>query len=303
LSHVINITKAHGKLVPDGRVIKTLSSRGVIFLADIGSWQKVNGVVTGFKLKEHAPGGTNWTTRAKENWGRTAKVLNEIHAKWFTIGDVDLMMTRDVRRCHAEMFIKTIARIQPLPLSNLPHIGSNWGSDGSMIPVASGIGDSKSVTAVLIGLSTMVFRISGRNISILQGELMGIVAGLLMASESPQSSMLHSDHLNSVWFIKDIRSKVGQETKLVHMNGRSYYRWIVDLARRSSTSVVHVKSHTDKTGLGLLLNVQADHYVSTAQKTTHVIPIAPIPTFLMEDFAFYHNDDGWIETNIQVFID
>ena len=132
---------------------------------------------------------------------------------------------------------------------------------------------------------------------------MEIVAGLLMASESPQSSMLHSDHLNSVRFIEDIRLKVGQETKLAHMNGRSYYRWIVNLARRSRTSVVHVKSHTDETGIGSLFNVQADHYASKAQKATHVIPIAPILTFMMEDYAFYRDDDGWIEMNIRVFID
>jgi hypothetical protein len=79
------------------------------------------------------------------------------------------------------------------------------------------------VTTALTGPSTLILRISGRNISILQGELMGLVAGLLMASENPQSSTLHSDHLNSVRLIEDLRSKVGLETKLMHMNGRSYY--------------------------------------------------------------------------------
>src|SRR6202042_63811 len=128
--------------------------------------------------------------------------------------------------------------------------GSNWASDGSMIPAASGIGDYKSVTAALTGPSTLVLRILGRNISILQGELVGLIAGLLMASRKTQSSTLHSDHLNSVRLIQDLRSKVGQENKLRSMNGRSYYRWIADLARRTRTSVVHVKSHTDEMGIG-----------------------------------------------------
>jgi hypothetical protein len=43
--------------------------------------------------------------------------------------------------------------------------------------------------------------------------------------------------------------------------------------------------------------------MSKAQNATHVIPIAPIPTFLMDDFTFYSDDDGWIETNIRVFVD
>jgi hypothetical protein len=162
----------------------------------------VSGVVTYFKSKEHAPGGVNWTAKAKGNWVRTAKVLNEIGAKWFTIGNVDLMTTRDVRRCCTETFIKTIVRVQTLLPSNLPHVRLNWASDRSMVLAASGIGDPKSVTAALTGPSTLVLHISGRNISILQGELMGLVAGLLMASESLQSSTLHSDHLNSVHSLK-----------------------------------------------------------------------------------------------------
>jgi hypothetical protein len=84
----------------------------------------------------------------------------------------------------------------------------------------------------------------------------------------------------------------------MYMNGRLYYRWIADLARRSHTSVVHVKSHTNEMGIGSLLNTQADQYASKAQNAIHIIAIAPIPTFLMEDYAFYHDDDGWILMNI-----
>jgi hypothetical protein len=37
ISHVLNIAKAHGKIVPDGRVIKTLVLHGITRLVDIGS--------------------------------------------------------------------------------------------------------------------------------------------------------------------------------------------------------------------------------------------------------------------------
>jgi hypothetical protein len=115
LYHVLNIAKAHGKLVPDGRAVKTLSSRGIVHLADIGSWQTAGGITTCFKAKEHALNGFNWTAKVQEHWVRIAQILNELDAKWFTISDVDLMTTREVRKTHAETYIATIARVQPLP--------------------------------------------------------------------------------------------------------------------------------------------------------------------------------------------
>jgi hypothetical protein len=124
-----------------------------------------------------------------------------------------------------------------------------------------------------------------------------------MAAENSKSSTLHTDHLNSVRIIQDIRSMIGMESKLRSTNGRSYYRWIEDLVKRTRTVVNYVKSHTDAIGIGSWLNAEADHYASKAQSTTHLIPIAPIPTFFMEDFAFYREVDGWIESNIHIFTD
>jgi hypothetical protein len=231
LSHILNVTKAHRKVIPDGRTIKMLSLRGITQLADIGTWRTVNGILKKFESVLNVPSGVNWTAKAKENWVRIAQILNELEAKWFTIGDVDLMTTRAARKSRAETYLRTLARIQPLPSSNLPHNRSNWASDGSMIPAVSGIGDPKSVTAALTGPTTLVLRISSRNVLILQGELVGLVVGLTQTTGNPQSSTLHTDHLNSVRLIQDLRSEVGQENRLRNMNGRSYYRWIADLLK------------------------------------------------------------------------
>jgi hypothetical protein len=57
--HTLNVAKAHGKAVPDGRAVKTLASRGVTLLADMGSWQTTNNVAVSFKSKVHAPNGAN----------------------------------------------------------------------------------------------------------------------------------------------------------------------------------------------------------------------------------------------------
>jgi hypothetical protein len=287
LYHVLNVAKAHGKVTPDARSIKTLSSRGVTRLADISRWHMANGVVSHFKSKNDAPRGVIWTSRAKENWIGIAQILNDLNAKWFTIGEVDLMTSREIRKSRVENYIKTMARIQPFPSSKLNHGGFNWASDGSMIPAASGIGDPKSVATALTGPSTLVLRIPGRNICILYGELMGIIAGLLMASHGTRSNTLHTDHLNSVRFIQDLRTKMGSETTLRSTNARSYYHWIADLATHNHTVVVHVKSHTNEEGIGSQLNAEADHYASRAQNAKHVIPIAPTSTFTMDNYTFH----------------
>ena len=77
----------------------------------------------------------------------------------------------------------------------------------------------------------------------------------------------------------------------------------MNLVCRTRTSVIHTKSHTDGESLASLLNGEADHYASRAQDTTHMLPIAPVPTFFMDDFAFYHDSDGWIESNIRIFVE
>jgi hypothetical protein len=127
--------------------------------------------------------------------------------------------------------------------------------------------------------------------------------GLLLALTNLSSSTLFSDHLNSVHLIEDLRSKVGQENKLRSMNGRFYYRWIADIISNSGTSVIHTKSHTNEMSLVSLLNGEADHYASQAQGTTYLISTAPIPTFCMDDFTFYWDSDGWVESNICMFTD
>jgi hypothetical protein len=124
---------------------------------DIGSWCTLNGTAVSFKSKALAPSGAKWMAKATENWVAITGILNKLNAKWFTIGNLDLMPTREIRKSDAEFYVTTMARIQPYPPSELHHTSTNWASDGSMTPAASGIGDPKSVTAALTGPSTIVF--------------------------------------------------------------------------------------------------------------------------------------------------
>jgi hypothetical protein len=81
LLHVLNIAKAHGSNVPDGRAIKTLVSRGINCLADIGKWHTANGIALHFESKAQPPSGLIWSGRAMENWMKITQVLNQMNAK------------------------------------------------------------------------------------------------------------------------------------------------------------------------------------------------------------------------------
>ncbi|KAJ7500598.1 hypothetical protein B0H11DRAFT_1714535 [Mycena galericulata] len=102
--------------------------------------------------------------------------------------------------------------------------------------------------------------------------------------------------------IEDSRSSVNQDAKLRRMNARSYYRWILSLTREKNVDVIHTKSHTDELSLPSQMNFEADHYAASSQKYINVIPKAPVPTFFMDDFNFYTDRDGWIESNIRQLV-
>jgi hypothetical protein len=175
-----------------------------------------------------------------------------------------------------------------------------WATDGSMFPATSSLSDLKSITAAVSGPISIVLRVAHRNASILQGEQMGLVAALILAKISPT---IYTDHINSTLLIDDYQSAVNQDRRLRSMNGRSYYRWILDLVTRKCATVTYTKAHTNDITIPASLNREADHLASTSQKYSTSIPIAPIPTFFMDAYTFHRQSDGWIESNIRYFVD
>jgi hypothetical protein len=148
----------------------------------------------------------------------------------------------------------------------------------------------------------MIVKIKGRNISVLHGELMGIIMAHIAAADDKVTSKLYSDLLNAVRMVNDNRS-MDLSNKLRNMNGRSYYRWIFDLQGRNPMEIQHIKAHTNEQGTPALLNTHADLLASRAQTIIKLIPEAPEPTFFLDDYTFYRENDRWIESNIRTFID
>jgi hypothetical protein len=102
ISHILNIAKAHGAPVIDGRALNSLSSTGILHLTDVGSWLSINNVAIKFWSHTDTPDNLKWTERSKENWIKLTHSLNSIKAEWYTIGNTDLMMARDIRQSNTD---------------------------------------------------------------------------------------------------------------------------------------------------------------------------------------------------------
>jgi hypothetical protein len=224
---------------------------------------------------------------------------------WLFQGEDELLTPREERRRETENRIKVLAHMLELPPSSHSTDGNAWASDGSMVPATAGIMEDKSVTAALTGPTTMVMKLSGRNPNIFHGEVFGLIMGHILCTPVPSNhdNILYTDHLNTVRFLQDVHTNINQEKGLRYRNGRSYLRWLDLLSRETRLQVRYTKGHSNGRTLDSKLNADADHFAVVAQNHTHSIPLAPAPTFTMNDFTYYQEPDGWIESNIRIFMD
>jgi hypothetical protein len=145
-------------------------------------------------------------------------------------------------------------------------------------------------------------------------EVYGIVCQLLLARDSASTSSAHpiilSDHLNSINLLND-RSKTTPQRLFLHP-ARSLYRWILKIldsgantdaeAHRSivgkevavlgSSSPVpfspllsYVRAHTDSDSTASQLNRLVDFVATHAHRHLCPPPVAPLPTFTMDDYT------------------
>lgn len=178
-----------------------------------------------------------------------------------------------------------------------------------MLPPSAGILDPKSVVGAATGAQTLALKVPGSNISILHGELTGLILALILSKDDGTTDLparrLLTDHLNTVRLVEDSQSGVDQTNRLRFMNGRSYYRWLLSLTNRpeSHVQIVYTKGHSTDTTVEARLNDEADFYASKSQKFLKDLPQVPVPTFFMNNFTFHDRSDGWIESNISAYID
>ncbi|KAJ7314774.1 hypothetical protein DFH08DRAFT_1040952 [Mycena albidolilacea] len=269
---------------PDGNTLWTMRSKNIRTLADLGYWRNGNTGGLIFEVDWTVRRAGNWTTAQKINWSKIADTLQSMYAGWLFDGPEDLLASREDRRYWAEESIRNLISWSNLQPSPTPVGSQTWGTDGSMIPASASLCESRRVTAAVTGPLTLVVQLSGRNLSILHGELMGHVLALVLRKDSKGNAVpiLYSDHQNSVELIGDIQNHISQDSRLRGMNGRSYYRWILTLVREGRVNMMYTRGHSAELSIPAQLNREADHYASGSQKFPHLVPLAPIPTFTMD---------------------
>ena len=93
------------------------------------------------------------------------------------------------------------------------------------------------------------------------------------------------------------------EPSIIGTDGRSYYRWIMDLILKTQMTVTYTPGRSSSSSLESRMNAEADHYPSSSQRIVCKLPTFPSLTFYMNDYTFFREGDGFIESNIPHFID
>src|SRR5277367_3459232 len=303
ISHALSLLKPSVLLpeCPTGHAIRSLHSMGVRLMCHIGCWTSDGPSYTSFIVRTLPPG--NWSLAQTKNWDLVKQYL--IHAQIHMLypGSADLLLSRSFRRRKAEEFIQSIVLANHFLPTIISSGSRQWGTDGSMIPSSAGALDYKSVTSAITGPRTIVMKLLGRNISILHGELIGIIGGLVLSNSEDDPTVIYTDHLNSTRLVDDSRTSANIDARLRHMNGRSYYRWILHLLGSRQAAIIYTKGHSAESSVPSILNASADYYPSQSQRICPHLPHAPIPTFFMDRFTFFTSADGWIESNVRAFTD
>jgi hypothetical protein len=307
LSHVKNVCNhLDSQAFTDitGVSLRSLRLKGIRTLKDFGEWTMDLDGRIGITNHPRVIDKT-WSTAAKSIWKRLVPALCEkIQIDDLVIGPIDLALPRKLRERWAEALISNLADVCEFPPSRYSD-DLTWASDGSMIPAAAGILDSKSVTGAATGRKSMVLKVPGRNVSILHGEQIGLIISLILAGNDVADDLVTvlTDHLNSVRLIDDSRTSVSQVPRLRYMNGRSYYRWILSLVSRRRVAINYTAGHSGGSSLEAKMNDEADFLATSSQKFVSELSQSPIPSFFMNDYTLHSELDGWIESNTMHFIE
>jgi hypothetical protein len=179
---------------------------------------------------------------------------------------------------------------------------NQWATDGSMRTTTSALPQTR-VTAATTGPKTVVLKLADQSHNILHGKVMALTSACILMDRCDTEQTVYTDHLNTVRFIDDARSKVDQSNRIRKMNGRSYYRWLLELLENRNVTLKYTKSHTGGADKGSKLNGEADLLATEGQNHFDRIPPAPTPTFKLDNFSLHQNQLGWIESNALVAIE
>ena len=172
-----------------------------------------------------------------------------------------------------------------------------WASDGSAC--------SQSDTAVssVLGPIPAAFRL--RTPSSLHSEIFGLILALAndISFSSPSPARILTDHLNSVRLLKDACTSILPAHFWYRWPGRAYYKWLLNLLHHApATEFEYIKAHTGLSDIPSQLNYSADQIAVVSHHFPAYTPLAPVPTFDMDDFTLWSPSSGYVDSNLASFV-
>jgi hypothetical protein len=284
-----------------GTTLLALRRKGIKLIRHIGQW--VIGPDARWTFMQTVPlAMAGWTRATRDALDATIHRLKLISPTSLVSGDPELLIPRRTRQLQAELFIKHLATAQNLPRSptDKPNV---WASDGSMIIKPKAHDGSRTVTAAVTGPQTLVMKLPEQSHSILHGEVTALIATLILAGGHAGHHTVYTDHLNTVRLVDDSRSGICQESRIRKRNGRSHYRWLLELVKRGTCELKYTKGHAGGESVASKLNEEADHYATEAQRHYTCVPRAPSSSFMMDPYTLYQDGTGWIESNARAHVE
>ena len=139
------------------------------------------------------------------SWSQLINVFSrKVQIDDLVIGPADLAIPQQLCEHWAEALVMNLVDV--CEFSPCKYSGGLTLSDGSMILAAAGILDDKLVTKAAIGSKSLALKVLGYNVSILHGELVGLIVSLILAENNVTDNLMIIliNHLNSVRLVDDI---------------------------------------------------------------------------------------------------
>ncbi|KAH7904153.1 hypothetical protein BJ138DRAFT_1186025, partial [Hygrophoropsis aurantiaca] len=305
LRHVYNIVKSSSRFL-NANMIHLLSLNGVNLLSDLGQWSTHVTHQPVFHVSASALQSMQFTS-VRTHWNSIRNTFDMLPISAIVSGDWHLALPRAERRERTENVIRYLASSSRYPIT----IESGFPSacDASSLPANVSLNQSRSVTiASLSENHSLVCSLTNHRLSatILLGEVYALLITALLSFSSPHSEpqVIVSDHLNTVNIINQAFAHPPSAHSWNTLPARSLYRWLLVILQDMATppQIIHAKAHTTSRDPNSIVNDAADSYATKSQ-TQHIIPPPlPVPTFSLDEFAFFHPSYSYIEQNISSFI-
>ncbi|KAF9028044.1 hypothetical protein BDZ89DRAFT_1066395, partial [Hymenopellis radicata] len=229
----------------------------------------------------------------------------------------ELAIPRLLRMRLAEQTIRALVSSSPQPCLDMPSTSNISATDASMIPPSPTFRQQRSVTmsfASTEAAATLTLDAYGSSAFVYLGEVYALIVDILShyasaADRQPsQSHSILTDYLSSTRIIHSALSTTQSPHVWSSLPGRSLYRWILYLLRHRPPNVplpviTHTPAHTTSQSTPARANAHVDYLASSSQRLPLRPPPAPLPTFFMDTFMLYSENDKYIESSISKYLD